>query len=51
MFVERFEGVVVGAADADVAAQRVDPAVAVQRKASQLAPDLGTSVVGAMGSP
>ena len=41
VFVEGFEGVVVAAADADVAAQRVDPAVAVQREASQQEPDFG----------
>ena len=41
MFVEGFEGVVVAAADADVAAQRVDPAVAVEREASQEEPDFG----------
>ena len=41
VFVEGFKSVVVAAADADVAAQRVDPAVVVQREASQQEPDLG----------
>jgi hypothetical protein len=41
VFVEGFEGVVVAAADADVAAQGVDPAVAVEREASQEKPDFG----------
>ena len=41
MFVEGFECVVVTAADADMAAQRVDPAVALGGEASQQEPDFG----------